>query len=110
MYYRMLQTGDIKKLILQSFRSVKNVAFLYRSHEYLMRIYWDQVGEKSFSEFFTCVCTSLLNTLNVCREKTVKARKTSKTSIFHVDLSDTQQVVGTQIFFSAWKLAKEQPS
>ena len=72
-----------------------------------MRIYWDQVGEKSFSEFFTCVRNSLLNTLKECREKLMKAQKTSKTSIFHVHLNDTQQVVGTQIFFSDWKLAKE---
>ena len=55
MCYRMAQTEDIKKLILQSFRSVKNVAFLYRGYGDLMRIYGDQVDEKSFSEFFTCV-------------------------------------------------------
>ena len=107
MCYRMAQTEEIEKLILQSFRSVKNVAFLYRSHGDLMRIYGDQVGEKSFSEFFICVRTSLLDTLNGCREKPVKAQKTSKTSIFHVHLNDTQQVVGTHIFFSTWKLAKE---
>jgi len=72
-----------------------------------MRIYGDQVGEKSFSEFFICVRTSLLDTLNGCREKPVKAQKTSKTSISHVHLNDTQQVVGTHIFFLTWKLAKE---
>ena len=51
--------------------------------------------------------TSLLDTLNGCREKPVKAQKTSKTSIVHVHLNDTQQVVGTHIFFLTWKLAKE---
>ena len=107
MCYRSAQTEDIKKLILQSFKSVKNVPFSYRSHGDLTRIYGDQVGEKSFSEFFICVRTSLLDTLNECREKPVKAQKTSKTSIFHVHLNDTQQVVGTHIFFSTWKLAKE---
>ena len=51
--------------------------------------------------------TSLLDTLNGCREKPVKAQKTSKTSIFHVRLNDAQQVVGTHMFFLTWKLAKE---
>ena len=62
---------------------------------------------KKNSEFFICVRTSLLDTLNGCREKPVKAPKTSKTSHFHVHLNDTQQVVEAQIFLSASKLAKE---
>ena len=64
---------------------------------------------KKISEFFICVRTSLLDTLNGCREKSVKAQKTSKTSIFHVHLNDTRQVVDAHIFFSSWKLAKEWP-
>ena len=107
MCYRMVQIEDIKKLILQPFRSVKNVAFLYRCREDPMRISWDQVAEKSFSEFFICVRISLLITLNGCREEPVKAQKTSESSIFIAHLNETQQVVGTQILFSTWKLAKE---
>ena len=110
MCYRMAQTEDIKKLILQSFRSVKNVAFLYRSHEYLMRIYWDQVGEKSFSEFFTCVCTSLVNTLNGCRDKPAKAQKNEQNFNFSCRLKRHPTSCWYSDFFSAWKLAKEQLS
>ena len=49
-YHRVLKSSDIKKIILQSFRSVKVDTFSY-SHENPMRTRWDRAGEIAFSIF-----------------------------------------------------------
>ena len=50
-YHRGVKSADIKKLILQPFRSIKIDTFSYSSHENPMRTRWDRVGKKAFSNF-----------------------------------------------------------
>ena len=98
-YRKVINSTDIKKLILQPFRSVKIDTVSYSSHQNPTRTRWDWVREKKSPFFFICGCASLLSTLKQFIKASGSLPKNRKT-FFQLNILKLLNAQSSWNFFS----------